>query len=128
VSNPLEKVLADALKDFEQKQSQFDERRQRMNALSASATAPRQVVSVTVGARGELTSLTFPTSAYKRMPPAELAAVILKTAEEARSQVMKQTAELLAPSLPAGVSAEELLNGKVNLNAFLSRGPRGDEL
>jgi hypothetical protein len=121
MTNPLRKMLANALDDFERRTAETTDRQQQLNALSASATAPRQVVSITLGARGELTDVHFPTSAYKRMPPAELAAVILRTAEEARSKLMKQTAELLAPTLPAGLSAEDLLGGKVNAKDFLSR-------
>lgn len=120
MSDSLKEMLSQALDGFNRKQAEFVSQQQKMNALSASATSPRQVVAVTVGARGELTDLKFPTSAYKRLPPAELASVILKTADEARSQLMKQSAELLAPTLPSGLSAEELVSGTVSLESILS--------
>jgi acyl-CoA reductase-like NAD-dependent aldehyde dehydrogenase len=75
-----------------------------LDGVSGTATAPRQVVSVTVGPAGAITALRFPTNAYKSMAPAELAAVIMKTAEEARTLARDGLAELLGP-LPDGISA-----------------------
>jgi hypothetical protein len=84
-------------------------------------TSPRQVVTATVGPHGEVIGLAFPTSAYKRMAPAELATVIIKTIQEAREKSLSQSADLLRPMLPKGFSAEDMLSGKADVQAMLSR-------
>ncbi|GAA1324905.1 YbaB/EbfC family nucleoid-associated protein [Pseudonocardia xinjiangensis] len=96
--------------------------RNRLKSVSASATAPRKVVSVTVGNGGELTDLSFPTNAYKTMSRTELAATILRTVAEARTKAMQQSAETLGPILPAGVDFDHLVDGTVEMKDLLPEG------
>ena len=96
---------------------------QRMKEVSATVQAPRRVVSVTAGHQGEIIALTFPTAAYRLMAPAELAAVLRQTINEARGKAVAQVAEMITPYLPAGTNVTDLLNGSMELDAFLPEEP-----
>ena len=49
---------------------------ERMREISGTAVSKRQTVKVTVDVHGAITALEFPTGAYKRMTPTELAEAI----------------------------------------------------
>lgn len=117
----------EALAAFQRRRDELVENQRRLKEITSTATAPRQVVSVTVGRSGELKDLRFPTNAYKNMTPAELATAILGTAEEARSAALKQSAEVLAPMLPKGVSADDLVRGTLDLSSLIPEEPRSPE-
>jgi DNA-binding protein YbaB len=128
MTSPYEKTMNDALAAYQQQREQLSQAREKLNAVTHSVTAPRQVVTATVGRHGEVIGLAFPTSAYKRMAPAELAAVIIKTIQEAREKSLSQSADVLKPMLPKGFSAEDMLSGKVDVQAMLARmaGPKNE--
>jgi DNA-binding protein YbaB len=121
MTSPYEKTMNDALAAYQQQREQLTQAREKLNTVTNSVTSPRQVVTATVGRHGEVIGLAFPTSAYKRMAPAELASVIIKTIQEAREKSLSQSADLLKPMLPKGFSAEDMLSGKTDVQTMLSR-------
>jgi DNA-binding protein YbaB len=80
--------------------------------ISATATAPKHAFEVTVGAQGEIKKLSFPTEAFRRMAPAELASVIEKTIGKARADAAKAMNKVMAPYLPEGFSLANVAAGK----------------
>jgi DNA-binding protein YbaB len=124
VSAPYDQQIEQTLAKYREQRAGLGELQRRLSAISYSATSPRQVVSVTVGHQGEVTELKFPSGAYKRMAPAELAAVILSTIGEARSKALDEAASLLSPILPPGVVAKDLVAGKADLQAMMPLEPR----
>lgn len=124
MSSPYAQALDEALANFRHRREQLADTQQKLATVSATATAPRQVVTATVARGGEVTELKFPTSAYKKMAPAELAAVVLKTINEARAEVLDRTAELLAPMLPPGLDARDVVNGRARMDAVFGSDPR----
>jgi len=121
--SPYEGLLDQAMAAYQRQRQKSGELYRELNHITETVTAPRQVVKVTVGQQGEVTDLTFPTAAFKNMTGTELATVILKTIGQAQSQLRARSATLLAPSLPAGLSAEELLAGTADLEALLPARP-----
>lgn len=110
-----EEQYEQALEEYRRQRESLVEVQARLRTISCAATAPRRSVTVTVGPHGELTDLRFPTNGYKKMPPAELASVILATFAEARSKALDEVANLMAPLLPPGVPARDLVAGDVDL-------------
>lgn len=110
--------------EYQQQRNSLTELQHRMRELTASATSPRREVSVTVGQNGVLTDIRFPTSAYKRLTPADLTEVIMTTYAEAKEKVMVQAEAVLAPMLPDGVDAGSLVRGTAGTDAFLPPEPR----
>ena len=119
MSSPQAKAFEEAVATYERRRDQLLATRRQLEAVTATVTAPRQVVTATVGRGGEVTELKFPTSAYKQLAPAELAAVLLKTINEARGEMLAKSAELLAPMLPAGLDAHDVVTGRADFGPLL---------
>jgi DNA-binding protein YbaB len=110
--------------NFAQRGRQLGSLQREMSAVSGSATSERRMLTVTVGARGELTGLTFNSREYEQLGPRELARVILETAAKARQDAHAKLAEKLGPAfsgagLPAGVNLADLMAGKVDPAAVM---------
>ncbi|WP_328605152.1 YbaB/EbfC family nucleoid-associated protein [Amycolatopsis sp. NBC_00345] len=120
MASPYEKMLEDALGAYQRQRERLTETKERMESLTSTATSARREVTATVGRTGELTELSFPTSAYKRMAPAELASVIVRTISEARRASIAASAEELAPMLPPGFSAQDMMSGQVDVRALIA--------
>jgi DNA-binding protein YbaB len=125
MTSPYDRIAEQAMADYTRRLDEIADSQRRMAEVTATATAPRQVVTVTVGGQGEVTDIKFPSGAYKNMAPGELSSVILRTIGDARSQALGKAAEVLAPMFPAGFSAEDVLTGKAELRSLLPDEPRG---
>lgn len=104
--------VAELLEDLKQKQARASELRRKLDEISASATAPRNIVKVTVNAQGQLSGIEFPVAGYKRLPPVELAKTIMDTAREAADKAIDAVRELMTPEMPAGLNFIDMLQGK----------------
>jgi DNA-binding protein YbaB len=114
-----ERIIEQVSEEYEKVRAHTEELRREITALTASATAPRETVKVTVGAQGDVRSIEFPAGAYKRMAPAELSAVVLATINEARDKVQRKVSELMAPEMPPGVNFLDILQGKAEMPAMV---------
>jgi DNA-binding protein YbaB len=90
----------------------------QMTSATASVTSERRLLTVTVGAHGQLTKLTFNSRDYEQLGPKELARVIVETAAKAYEAVQAKVATNLTRNmagsdfLPAGVNVADLLAGR----------------
>jgi hypothetical protein len=105
--------------EYQQQVARIGETQQRLADISCTAVAPRRAISVTVGHGGVITEISFPTGAYKRMTPNELAAALINTINDARDQAVAAAGEILAPSLPEGVDPRALLTGRFDLRSLM---------
>jgi DNA-binding protein YbaB len=122
--NTFNEELDQLLEEYRKRRAEAGERQRKIQEISATAVAPRQTVKVTVGAQGEITALEFPTSAYKRMAPNELAEAILGAAREAKGKALEAYKELMTPMLPAGLNFLDLVQGKADLAAAIPAEPQ----
>jgi len=95
----------------------------QMLEISGTAVSKRQTVKITVNVHGEITSIEFPTGAYKRMTPTELAEAIKSTAQEAKAKALDDLNELMQPKMNTGLSFKDLIQGKADLTAALPEEP-----
>ncbi|MFJ9907453.1 YbaB/EbfC family nucleoid-associated protein [Streptomyces sp. NPDC101152] len=119
MSSPYDQQIEELLAEYRDAREQAVETRRRINEVQATATAPRQVVKITVGAQGQVTALEFPTAAYRDLPPKELSRVIMATLEQARAQAMANVSEVTLGRLLGGVSPADLLQGRVDPRSLL---------
>src|SRR5690349_18901962 len=96
---------------------------QKMAKVSSTATAPRNVVSVTVGVHGQIIGVEFPTKAYKNMAPAELATVLCDTVRKAQTLAREQLVDLMEPMMPAGMSMRNMDPGKIDIDRLFPENP-----
>jgi hypothetical protein len=68
-------------------------------------------------------SAEFPTGAYRRMAPKELADLLITTIQEARAKALEQVGEVVSTELPEGVTMSDLLQGRVQPAAVLTEEP-----
>ncbi|MDC2959595.1 MULTISPECIES: YbaB/EbfC family nucleoid-associated protein [Streptomyces] len=120
---PYDQQIEDLLAQYRRQRDAAAETRRRINETTATVTAPRQTVKITVGAQGEVTAVEFPTGAYRRMAPRELADVLLTTLQQARAEALRSVAGVLADGLPPGVTVPDLLQGRIDPDAVLPEDP-----
>lgn len=99
------------------------ETQRQMREISGTAVSKRQTVKITVNVQGEITAIEFPTGAYKRMTPIELAEVIKSTAQEAKEKALEDLNALMDPKIAGGLSFKELVQGKADLLMGLPEEP-----
>ncbi|MFD9596453.1 YbaB/EbfC family nucleoid-associated protein [Kitasatospora sp. NPDC059973] len=121
--SPYDQEIEDLLAQYARQREGAAETRRRIAATTATATDPRQAVKATVGAQGELTALEFPTGAYRRMAPKELADLLLATVGQARAQALEAVSAVVTAELPPGVVLGDLLQGRVDPAALLPEEP-----
>ncbi len=115
-----ERLMNDALAEYSRRREQSLRTQQDLDALAETVLAPRQVVEVTVDGQGRLTSIRFPTHAYKSMPAPELAKVIMKTLTDATDRVRVRTEAVLSGTMPAHVDVRGLVRGQFDPRDLLS--------
>ncbi|MFR9727740.1 YbaB/EbfC family nucleoid-associated protein [Saccharopolyspora sp. MS10] len=99
--------------EFERQVTKMADMKERMTELSATAVSPRRELQVTVGMHGHITELKFLTSGYRSLAKNEIAELITSTIAQAREKLDEQTAEFIAPMLPPGMNAQDLMRGDV---------------
>jgi hypothetical protein len=72
----------------------------RLAEVTVSATAPRKVVTITVGQHGQIIDMHFPSGAYRGMAPADLASTLMQTLRQAQAQAREEVALLTASVMP----------------------------
>ncbi|MFG1849485.1 YbaB/EbfC family nucleoid-associated protein [Micromonospora carbonacea] len=109
---------------YQQQRDGLGALRRRMRSIAVTSTSPRREVSVTVGHNGVVSDITFPTNAYRRLAPAELRTLLMQTMGEAREEAQSQAAAVIAPLLPDGMNARDLISGDVDTDTLLPPQPR----
>ncbi|AVZ71606.1 hypothetical protein SLUN_04780 [Streptomyces lunaelactis] len=122
-TTPYDQQIDDLLELYRTQREEAVETRRRISGTTATATAPRQTVKVTVSAQGEVTAVEFPTGAYRRMAPKELADALLTTIRQARAQALEEAGAVVSAQLPPGVAMADLLQGKLDPTAVLPDDP-----
>lgn len=118
-----EQQMEEALAQYQRRRVELAEFQSNVAEVSVTVTAPRKVVTVTIGSGGVIKDVKFPTTAYKNLSGPELAKVLLKTIEDARAQALDQIADLLAPMLPPGLDPREVVRGTADLNTVMPEDP-----
>jgi hypothetical protein len=105
-----EQLANEMLAEYRQRSERAGDLRRQLGEVSVSAMAPREVVRVTVDARGAVSAVDFPVSMYKRMAPAELSEVIMTTIRQAREKALAAVRDLMAAELPEGPGLLSLID------------------
>lgn len=117
MSLPFDGEIEVLMEEYRKRRARTAELQRRIREISATAATPRQTVKVTVGAQGDLVSIEFPNSAYKRMAPNELAEAVLAVSAEAKAKATDALRELMQPELPPGLDFDDLIRGRAGSKA-----------
>jgi hypothetical protein len=123
MSDPRSEKLDHLREEYRRKLGQVQETQRLLKEISCTVTSPRKEVSVTVAHGGVVKEVKFPTAAFKRMAPTELATLLTKTIADAQQAATRETAAVFAPTLPPGIDATRLFSGEVDLHEMLPEEP-----
>ncbi|MER5767849.1 YbaB/EbfC family nucleoid-associated protein [Streptomyces sp. NPDC001985] len=99
-----EALLKEIMADFEKTRDTFLDVQRRLSSLESAVQSPDRTLTVTVDARGELSSLAFRGTGYRALPPARLAELIVTTVQKAQRE-LRDKARGVAGHLTDGPAA-----------------------
>ena len=120
---PFDSELEALMTEYRKRRARTAELQRQIREISGTAVTPRQTVKVKVDAQGGLLALEFPTGAYKRMAPNELAEAVMGAVAEAKGKALEALGELMQPELPKGMNFADLLQGKADMTMALPDEP-----
>jgi DNA-binding protein YbaB len=129
--------FTDAVAELRRKQEQLQTVSSKLRETKTKVRSKDGAITVTLDGSGEVSSIDFNTTKFRRMAPAELGAALVETIRQARAQSREQVMSAYRSFIPAGVGLDDLFSGKGNFNrAFddavrraddiLAHGPAGD--
>jgi len=125
VTTEQDRILETMFAEYQQQRSRMTELHRQMRDLSATAVSPRNEVSVTVSQVEGVIDIKFSGGAHRRLAPQELSELVMTTLNEAKEKVRDQAAEVIAPVLPDGMNARDLVAGRLGAEELLpADGPR----
>ncbi|WP_433247597.1 YbaB/EbfC family nucleoid-associated protein [Streptosporangium sp. CA-135522] len=114
----LEKLIQEVNRQTEQVQNMHEKARD----MSASATSEDGMVTVTVGARGDVRKIDFDPRVYRKLSPSELSATLIEQIGAATRTVSGELKETMQPLAPADLpSFEDLFGEGVDFPSFLAQ-------
>ena len=93
MTSPFAEQIQSAMANLQEQRAKMVEAQKELQKATASVTSKDRMVTVKVGAQGQVVSMTFLTTAYQDMAPAELASKLTHVLNEARAQMGEQVIE-----------------------------------
>jgi DNA-binding protein YbaB len=129
--------LTDAIAGLRRQQKQLEAVSSRLRDAKTKVRSKDGAITVTLDGGGEVSSIAFNTTKFRRMAPAELGAALVETIGQARAKSREQVMKAYRSFIPAGVGLDELFSGNANFdrvfddavrraNDILAHGPAGD--
>ncbi|KAF3467609.1 YbaB/EbfC family nucleoid-associated protein [Streptomyces sp. Tu 3180] len=97
MSRPMEDRVAQAMAHLKAAEQAAASARAELDAASVTARSTDRSVRVSVGAKGELTSLEFLDGKYRTMAAPQLSAAVLEAANKARAEMARRVVATLDP-------------------------------
>ncbi|GAA2025187.1 hypothetical protein GCM10009839_23990 [Catenulispora yoronensis] len=116
--------LAALVADSERRVRAIADAQREIAGLAVTKRSRDRALTVGLGPGGVLTELTFHTTAYREMAPAELSRLVLDTVAAARAEYAAQVAKAMAPAREgAALPHDQILAGTFDISEFLRGGP-----
>jgi DNA-binding protein YbaB len=103
LSDDLEELRA----SYQSKLAEIRELRERAGRVTSTARSRDGLISLEVGAQGQLVALSLKPGVYDRLSPQRLAAALTDLAKTATAQAAGQVNEIMAPVMPPGGMAAD---------------------
>lgn len=128
---------AEAIAELRQQQERLQAVSSQLRETKTKVKSKDGMITITLDAGGEISSIDFNTAKFRRMAPAELGAALVDTIRQARAQSRQQVLKAYRSFIPSGVGLDGLFEGKANIsgifdgavrkaNDILAHGPTGD--
>ncbi|WP_186403670.1 YbaB/EbfC family nucleoid-associated protein [[Actinomadura] parvosata] len=120
VHDEVHAALEKAAADFERSTGPLREVYARLKELTHTSRSSNGMVTVTVGAHGQVVSISLDPRVYRKLSPSELADAIAGQIAVASRQVSARVREVVEPLMPDGLRYEEIFGAGASLEAFFS--------
>jgi DNA-binding protein YbaB len=129
MTSPLADQVEQAMARLKDHRARMEEVRAELRQATASVMSKDRMVTAKVGPQGQVVSLTFHTTAYRKMAPAQLADVLTEVLNEARARVGEQVTEAMRSVSGIGEVLKLSMTGGTELDGLLAplRSLRPDE-
>ncbi|MFE2413408.1 YbaB/EbfC family nucleoid-associated protein [Kitasatospora sp. NPDC059408] len=117
--SPFAQQIEEAMETLRVQQARIEEATRKLQAETVSVTSKDRMITAVLGAQGEVVSLTFHTTAYRSMAPAQLSAALTDVLNRARADMgakvteslgtFEGLGEMLRTSMTGGTELDELL-------------------
>jgi DNA-binding protein YbaB len=111
MTSAFESAINEAMAELEKQRKTMVQLTESLNEITGSARSKRRQVSVTVDGRGDITELTFHGQAYRSLPPADLASIIVETIQDAKQAAQEQVWQSIAEAVPEGLEFAQAATG-----------------
>jgi DNA-binding protein YbaB len=129
--------FTDAVAELRRQQERLQNASSKLKDSKTTFRSKDGAITVGLDGSGEITSIAFNTTKFRRMAPAELGAALVETISQARAQSREQMLSAYRQFIPAGTGLDDLLAGKRDFsgafddavrraNDILANGPAGD--
>jgi DNA-binding protein YbaB len=118
MTSPFYDQIEKRQEQLRRKQEEFAEVEQRLAGVKATATSKNRAVTITVDCHGEIVEIKFRTGAYRSMPGAELARLLMDTIAEARNDAKEAVMDQFAAVLP-DMPLRELMDGRMDFGELM---------
>jgi DNA-binding protein YbaB len=111
-----------ALRQLGEQQQTLDRTQRELADLRVTAQSRDRLVSVTLNARGELTSLVFTGTRHRTLAPAQLSKAVIDTYAAARAELDQRLAALYGPVVPVSMDLGSAFAGRLDLTEMFRQG------
>jgi DNA-binding protein YbaB len=111
MSSPFNEQLEYAMGALRAQQAKIQQVQRELRQAEFSMRSTDRMVTATVRAQGDLTDLTFHTSEYRSMAPAQLSAAVVEVVAAAQQRATEKVAERFRPFRGAGARLRESMTG-----------------
>lgn len=118
MANPLREQLEEAFRKFEHNNDAIATIQQKLQEATTVITSKNRAVAVTVDGHGELSEIKFLNSAYRRMSPSELGALLKETIGQARAEAADNLMAMVTERFPE-LPFVDALHGGEELSAIM---------
>ncbi|GLY73781.1 YbaB/EbfC family nucleoid-associated protein [Actinoallomurus iriomotensis] len=120
MSSPLTEQIEQAMVRLKEHRDRMEEVRAELREATASVTSKDRMVTAKVGPQGQVVALTFHTTAYRAMAPAELGDVVADVLNEARAKLGEQVVEKMRSLSGIGEALRHSMTGGTELEELLA--------
>jgi DNA-binding protein YbaB len=120
-----EEIMRQAEERLRQTEERLAKTRKKVEETRVSVRSTDNMITVVVDGKGELVSIAFNTTKWRRMAPAELGDALVKTInkarEDSRAELMRSYSGMMPESLLPPGAAEGRINLQEMFNTMLGR-------
>jgi DNA-binding protein YbaB len=122
-------LIKEATEELRRQQERLLKVRAKLADTSTKVRSKDGMVTVTVDARGQLSSINFNSQKFRRIAPAELGSILVETIVQAQAQSRERVLRAFKPLLPQGLDVPGVMAGKTDLNKMFDDAVReSDEM